>query len=76
MKVYIDRGLDSAKLLDKSRCMAHIAHIYHYQHKRMHTLMIALHQLNCVEEAEENIHEVNYSIFVIYMSFTPLILCR
>ena len=52
-------GIDSQTFLDQARCMAHVTHAYHLQHKNMKTLMAALKQLNAVEEAQEDIHEVN-----------------
>lgn len=56
--MFIIRGQDSEKFLDQSRCMAHVVHAYHLQHKNMHTLMAALQQLNTAEEAQEDVHEV------------------
>ena len=38
--------------------MALLVHAYHLQNNDMRTLMVALKQLNTVEEAEEDIHEV------------------
>ena len=51
-------GIDSQTFLDQARCMAHVTHAYHLQHKNMKTLMAALKQLNATEEAQEDIHEV------------------
>ena len=51
-------GVDSQTFLDQARCMAHVTHAYHLQHKNMKTLMAALKQLNAAEEAQEDIHEV------------------
>ena len=51
-------GIDSQTFLDQARCMAHVTHAYHLQHKNMKTLMAALKQLNAAEEAQEDIHEV------------------
>ena len=44
--------------LDRARCMSLLAHAYQLQNSNVHTLMVALRQLNTVEEAEEDIHEV------------------
>lgn len=38
--------------------MTHVTHVYHLQHKNIKTLMVALKQLNAVEEAQEDVHEV------------------
>ena len=38
--------------------MSLLAHAYQLQNSNVHTLMVALRQLNTVEEAEEDIHEV------------------
>ncbi len=51
-------GVDSQTFLDQARCMAHVTHAYHLQHKNIKTLMAALKQLNAAEEAQEDIHEV------------------
>ena len=51
-------GLRSELCLDQARCLSHITHAYHLQHKNWQTLMAALHQLNMAEEAEENNHDL------------------
>ena len=51
-------GRDSEMFLDQARCMTHVTHVYHLQHDNLKTLMVALKQLNAVEEAQEDIHEV------------------
>lgn len=51
-------GQDSETFLDQARCMAHVTHAYHLRHENLKTLMTALKQLNTVEEAQEDIHEV------------------
>ena len=51
-------GRDSEMFLDQARCMTHVTHVYHLQHDNLKTLMVALKQLNTVEEAQEDIHEV------------------
>ena len=38
--------------------MTHVTHAYHLQHENLWTLMAALKQLNVVEEAQEDVHEV------------------
>lgn len=38
--------------------MALLVHAYQLQNSDIHSLMVALRQLNTVEEAEEDIHEV------------------
>ena len=56
-------GLDSQTFLDQARCMAHVTHAYHLQHKNVMTLVAALKQLNAVEEAQEDVHEVSSNVF-------------
>ena len=51
-------GCDSETFLDQARCMTHVTHAYHLQHENLWTLMAALKQLNVVEEAQEDVHEV------------------
>lgn len=51
-------GRDSETYLDQARCMTHVTHAYHLQHENLRTLMAALKQLNAVEEAQEDVHEV------------------
>ena len=45
--------------LDQARCMALLVHAYQLQNSDVLMLMVALRQLNIVEEAEEDIHEVS-----------------
>lgn len=51
-------GMDSETYLDQARCLAHITQVYHLQHRSLQTMMAALKQLNTVEEAQEDVHEV------------------
>ena len=46
-------------LLDQAHCMSLLVHAYQLQNSDLHTLMVALRQLNTVEEAEEDIHQVH-----------------
>ena len=52
------RDHESETYLDQARCMTHVTHAYHLQHENLRTLMAALKQLNAVEEAQEDVHEV------------------
>ena len=45
--------------------MSLLAHAYQLQNSNVHTLMVALRQLNTVEEAEEDIHEVSLKVVCI-----------
>ncbi len=58
-------GRDSEMFLDQARCMVHVTHVYHLQHKNMKTLMLALKQLNAVEEAQQDNHEVCGCVWMI-----------
>ena len=51
-------GMTSDTYLDQARCLAHVTHVYHLQHKKLQTMTAALKQLNKAEEAQEDIHEV------------------
>lgn len=48
----------SARLIEQSRCLSHLSHVYHSLHLKKWSLMAALQELNAAEEAEENLHEV------------------
>lgn len=51
-------GDKSARLIEQSRCLSHLSHVYHSLHLRKWSLMAALQELNAAEEAEENLHEL------------------
>lgn len=50
-------------LLDQAHCMSLLVHAYQLQNSDVHTLMVALRQLNTVEEAEEDIHQVHVHVY-------------
>ena len=49
---------NSARLIEQSRCLSHLSHVYHSLQQNNRSLMAALQELNAAEEAEENLHEV------------------
>ena len=51
---YYYRGGD---FLERARCMTLLVHAYQLQNSDIYSFMVALRQLNTVEEAEEDIHE-------------------
>ncbi|RMX45142.1 hypothetical protein pdam_00016498, partial [Pocillopora damicornis] len=51
-------GDKSARLIEQSRCLSHLSHVYHSLHLKKWSLMAALQELNAAEEAEENLHEL------------------
>ena len=59
MNKTILRGENS---VERPRCMELLVHAYQVQGSDLNSLMVALTQLNTVEEAEEDIHEVLYYI--------------
>ena len=54
---------DSTRLVEQSRCLSHLSHVYNSLHMNNRSLMAALQELNAAEEAEENLHEVSSSNF-------------
>lgn len=52
---------DSTRLVEQSRCLSHLSHVYHSLNQNNRSLMAALQELNAAEEAEENLHEVSSS---------------
>lgn len=52
---------DSTRLVEQSRCLSHLSHVYHSLNQNSRSLMAALQELNAAEEAEENLHEVSSS---------------
>lgn len=55
--VYFSRD-NSARLIEQSRCLSHLSHVYHSLQQNNRSLMAALQALNAAEEAEENLYEV------------------
>lgn len=57
--IYLHCSQRGGNLLDQAHCMSLLVHAYQLQNSDVHTLMVALRQLNTVEEAEEDIHQVH-----------------
>ena len=45
--------------LERARCITLLVHAYQLESNDVHSFMVALRQLNTVEEAEEDIHEAS-----------------
>ena len=52
---YLNR---EGNFLERAHCMALLVHAYQVEGNDVHSLMVALRQLNTTEEAEEDVHEV------------------
>ena len=49
---------NTTQLIEQARCLSHLSHVYHMINQNKRSLMAALEQLNAVEEADEDFHEV------------------